>query len=68
VDPPGSLWQAVYRVVRYLLAAKRVSVDERSRQRIKACMDVATLEHWLDRALNATHVSEVLDEPAKSHS
>lgn len=51
-----------------LLAAKRVPVDERSRQRIEACMDVATLEHWLDRALNATRISEVLDEPGQSHS
>jgi hypothetical protein len=48
-----------------LLAAKGVHVDDASRLRIQACMDVATLERWVDRAVNATHLSQVLDGPAQ---
>jgi hypothetical protein len=46
-----------------LLATRGVHVDEPSRQRIEACMDVSTLERWLDRALTATRISDVLDGP-----
>ena len=48
-----------------LLATRGVHVDEPSRQRIEACMDVSTLELWLDRALTATRISDVLDGPAQ---
>jgi hypothetical protein len=48
-----------------LLSAKGVRVDEASQQRIQDCRDVSTLERWLDRALNATRISEVLDGPAQ---
>jgi hypothetical protein len=48
-----------------LLDARGVSVDDISRQRIESCLDVATLERWLERAVNATHLSEVLDGPAQ---
>jgi hypothetical protein len=40
-------------------------VDKASRQRIQSCLDVATLERWLARALNATRISDVLDGSAQ---
>jgi hypothetical protein len=48
-----------------LLAAKGILVDEASQQRIYDCREVSTLELWLDRALNATRISDVLDGPAQ---
>ena len=53
------------RAVLQLLAARRIRVDKASRQRIQGCLDVATLERWLERAVTATRVSEVLDGPAQ---
>jgi hypothetical protein len=44
-----------------ILAARGVSVDERARQRILLCKDLALLDQWFDRALKATQLSEVLD-------
>jgi hypothetical protein len=44
-----------------LLELKGVQMDDAARQRIRSCMDVATLERWLDRAVSATQLSEVLD-------
>ncbi|MFE8604294.1 Rpn family recombination-promoting nuclease/putative transposase [Archangium violaceum] len=44
-----------------ILTARGVHVDESARQRILTCTDMATLEHWFDRALNATTLSDVLD-------
>jgi hypothetical protein len=38
-----------------------VSVDSKARQRILSCTDLATLGLWLERAITATHVSQVLD-------
>jgi hypothetical protein len=48
-----------------LLATKGVHVDDASCQRIQGCMDVATLERWIDSAVQATHLSAVLDDPAQ---
>ena len=48
-----------------LLASRGVAVDDTSRQRIQTCMDAATLERWIERASNATHLAEVLDLPAQ---
>ena len=48
-----------------ILTARGVHVDEAARQRILACTDVATLDRWFDRALNATTLSEVLDDLAQ---
>ena len=45
-----------------ILAARGLLVDEQARQRILTCTDMATLDDWLDRALTATTVSEVLDD------
>jgi hypothetical protein len=44
-----------------LLAARGVPVDEAARQYILSCTDMATLDRWFDRSLNATTVSAVLD-------
>jgi len=53
------------RAVLQLLAARRIRVGKASRQRIQSCLDVATLERWHARALNATLVSDVLDGPTQ---
>jgi hypothetical protein len=47
------------------LTARGVRVDEAARQRILSCTDLATLDHWFDRALNATSLSDVLDDLAQ---
>jgi hypothetical protein len=44
-----------------ILEARRVSVDNNTRQRILSCTDLATLDLWFKRAVTATHISEVLD-------
>jgi hypothetical protein len=42
-----------------ILAARHIAVDERTRQRILACTDLVILDRWLDRALNATSLSDL---------
>jgi predicted transposase YdaD len=44
-----------------ILAVRGVSVDSKARQRILSCTDLATLGLWLERAITATHIAEVLD-------
>jgi hypothetical protein len=44
-----------------ILAARGVQVDEAARQRILTCTDLATLDRWFDKSLNATTVSAVLN-------
>ena len=44
------------------LTARGVQVDEAARERILSCTDLATLDRWFDRSLNATTLSEVLDD------
>jgi hypothetical protein len=53
------------RAVLQLLTARGVRVDEASRRRIQRCRSVATLERWLERAVSATRISQVLDGPAQ---
>jgi predicted transposase YdaD len=48
-----------------ILAARGVPVDEAARQHILTCADLATLDRWFDRALNATTLSAVLDDLAQ---
>ncbi|WPB76923.1 Rpn family recombination-promoting nuclease/putative transposase [Archangium violaceum] len=48
-----------------ILTARGVPVDEEARQRILTCTDMATLDRWFDRALNATTLADVLDERAQ---
>jgi predicted transposase YdaD len=48
-----------------MLTARGVHVDEAARQRILTCTDVATLDRWFDRALNATTLSDVLEDLAQ---
>ncbi|EPX60723.1 hypothetical protein D187_001372 [Cystobacter fuscus DSM 2262] len=45
-----------------VLATRGLYVDEAARQRILTCMELATLDRWFDRALNATTLSDVLDD------
>jgi predicted transposase YdaD len=42
-----------------ILAARGIAVDEEARQRILSCRDLATLDQWFDRALNATNLSDL---------
>ena len=48
-----------------ILSARRVHVDEEARQRILTCADMATLDRWFDRSLNAATLSDVLDDRAQ---
>ncbi len=48
-----------------ILAARGVQVDEAARERILTCTDVATLDRWFERSLNATTLSDVLDDLAQ---
>jgi predicted transposase YdaD len=47
-----------------ILAARGVQADEVARERILTCTDVATLDRWFERSLNATTLSDVLDDLA----
>ncbi|WP_395820169.1 hypothetical protein [Archangium minus] len=42
-----------------ILTARGVHVDEEARLRILTCTDMAALDLWFDRALNATSLSDV---------
>lgn len=47
-----------------ILAARGVQVGDAARQKILTCTDAALLSCWFDRALTATTLSDVLDDPA----
>jgi predicted transposase YdaD len=47
-----------------ILTTRGVQLGDEARQRILACTDAATLDRWFDRALNASTLSDVLDDPA----
>lgn len=44
-----------------ILDARGVSMSPEARQRIASCTDMFTLGRWLERALRATHITQVLD-------
>ncbi len=44
-----------------ILAARGVQVGDEARQRILSCRDLALLDQWFDRAINATRLSDVLE-------
>jgi hypothetical protein len=46
--------------LRRLLAGRQLTPSQDDSARIDACTDLATLERWFDRAINATSVSDVL--------
>ncbi len=48
-----------------ILTARGLHVDDTARQRIMSCTDLALLDKWCDRALNATQLSDVLGELAQ---
>ncbi|MFY0572715.1 hypothetical protein ACN28E_54040 [Archangium lansingense] len=60
----GRLRERAEAVLR-ILTARGVHADEAARQRILSCTDGATLDRWFDRALNATTLSEVLNDLAQ---
>ncbi len=60
----GRLQERAELVLR-ILTARGVHADEAARQRILSCTDGAVLDRWFDRALNATSLSEVLDDLAQ---
>jgi flagellar biosynthesis/type III secretory pathway protein FliH len=45
-----------------ILTVRGVHVEEEARQRILTCTDMAVLDRWFDRSLNATSLSEVLSD------
>lgn len=57
------LAEGLARALLKILAFKGWQVDDASRHTIERCRDVLTLERWLDRALVATRLEEVLDPP-----
>jgi predicted transposase YdaD len=48
-----------------LLSLRGVPVDSKARQRILSCADLTTLRLWLERAVTATRISDVLEDPAQ---
>lgn len=44
-----------------ILARRGVIVPDEARERIMACTDVVALDDWIDKALDATSVEQVLD-------
>jgi predicted transposase YdaD len=48
-----------------ILTARGIHADEAARHRILTCTDLATLDRWFDRSLNATTLSEMLDDLAQ---
>jgi hypothetical protein len=46
--------------LRRVLAGRQLTPSQDDDARIDACTDLPTLERWLDRAINATSVSDVL--------
>jgi hypothetical protein len=46
--------------LRRVLAGRQLTPSKDDDARIDACSDLATLERWLDRAINATSISDVL--------
>ncbi|OJT17839.1 hypothetical protein BO221_43355 [Archangium sp. Cb G35] len=48
-----------------ILTTRGFAIDSASRQRILSCSDEATFDQWIDRALRATSLAEVLDDVAQ---
>jgi predicted transposase YdaD len=44
-----------------ILAARGIHVGDEAQQRILSCSDMAMLDRWFARSLNATHLSDVLE-------
>ena len=42
-----------------VLAARGFAVDDTTRQRVEACVDMATLQRWIQRAIQAPSLAEV---------
>jgi hypothetical protein len=51
---------ATHASLRRVLAGRQLKPSKDDDTRIEACTDLATLERWLDRAINATSISDVL--------
>lgn len=47
-----------------VLGARGIAVADEARQRIQSQEDPATLERWLEKAVIATSIDEVLDNPS----
>jgi len=47
--------------LRRVLAGRQLTLSQDGDARIEGCTDLATLEHWLDRAITAASVSDALD-------
>ena len=56
--------QARAEAVLRILVARGMHVGDEARQRILSCADMALLDRWFDRALNATTLSDVLGDLA----
>jgi hypothetical protein len=45
-----------------ILAARGIHVTDEARRRVLSCRDLATIDRWFDRSLNATTLSDVLED------
>ena len=54
------------RAVLTVLRVRGILVSDADRERILADEDPARLERWLERAILATSVAEVMDEPSRA--
>lgn len=44
-----------------VLGARKLRVDDTTRERIERCADPEVLDRWIERAVTATVVSEIFD-------
>jgi len=59
-SPSGAGAQEILTVLR----ARGIEVTDDARQRIQSQWDPAVLERWLERAVVATSIEDVLDDPS----
>lgn len=54
----GRVEEGIEKTLR-LLDARGITVPDHSRERIRACTDLAILDRWFDRAITATEIDEI---------
>ncbi|MDA2806787.1 hypothetical protein [Nocardiopsis suaedae] len=52
---------ATARMILKILRSRRIETDTATRERIRACTDLDTLDHWADRAFTISSAQELFD-------
>ncbi|MDA2809388.1 hypothetical protein O4J56_01950 [Nocardiopsis sp. RSe5-2] len=52
---------ATARMILKILRSRRIETDTTTRERITACTDLDTLDHWADRAFTVSSAQELFD-------